>query len=673
MAIGLNTIVYAWETNPVAQSGSVLYSTPVKRIYIPETGSRTFLSVNAEMYMRDANDGTTISNITNFAFSASVDENLGGDPAASQTIVTTVDHTTLLFKESFTSLFNTRFTGSNHDVRLLFQLPQANSGRWIGHSFRLICTYQYDDTNVETNIKTVSLPIDAYLENTLPTVQTVFGKTTGGYTNIPNLSTFLPETNKQIRDYWIEYNGIDSSTVATDINIVTQIDSGSENTRFVLQNNMNTDTFIFDIESGSFTTNAAHTLKARASLGARIVALSPTLWVTYEYATTSSMTLQSCMIPMLAENNKYGNSVEENIYQNAYFLIPEKNPGLAHSAIVNILAVGPANPRRLAVNGTNIVTATLTRGNNTNSPTIFNLRFDENARVSAGYTLREGYNRLTYAMHGSPSVFGPSKYTSYLLLNYSASSNGVLKNNRTVYFGSGSVIGYNVVTRRRIPAWISSGVHSDITSSYYTNGYLIFDQFNASATSVYTGYVYDYTGSMNISHSVMLSTSFPLSANAELGFKSVPAVGDIFKQYHNEPDNYEFPKLEYFDRIPYYFYVDQTARPYFRADYITFNQNKIGVTGSLLNCNFPSNTYNLKIYLSGSNVPIKPISLSVSSGSGTSKKFYFDWYENINGVYAVSDYPEFGISNLVTASNGDILTINFGGSSGGERSHTWIG
>lgn len=675
MAFALNTVTYAWETNPVAQSGSVLYTTPTKRIWIAETGSRTFLSVDAEMYVRDANNGSTISNITAYAFTASIDGNSAGDPATSATITMTGDHATLFFKQTFTDLFNTRFTGSNHDISLSWQLPQTLSGTWIGHGFRLICTYQYDDDNVGRNTKTVALPLDAYYGSvgTLLTSHTPFGSTAPGYTNIPALTTFLPETNKVMRDYWIEYTGIDACNAATDVNMFTQIDSGSEVTRFVLQGNMNSDTYYFDIQSGSFDTGSSHTLQARASLTGRLTTISPTLWITYEYDTTSSMTMNSCIIPFNYDYYRQNNTTQLRVYANSTFLIPEQNPSLVHSAVILTHPIAPITSKTYTINNVNIASFTYARGSVQGSPNVFNVRFDSGALVSSNYSLRSGFNTLNFGIISQTQGIG-SSYSGYYLLNYSASS--ITKphcHNRTIYFGSGSLFG-TVGGNVSLPNFVTRSISGYITESYYCNGFTGITQINISTDMVWpVTYLYDYTGSLNISASLIETDNF-LGRGAEMGYAGTPFNWGLYKQYHNQPDDIHNPKIDYFDSIRYYRFVQTlTMRPFWRSDYMTINQNRIGVTGSLLNCNFPSETYDLRIFLSGSNVPVDAIIETQSSGSGASKKFYFNWYESINKVYAVSNGPEYGISNFATASQGDILTIDFSPSSGGEHSYTWVG
>lgn len=675
MAFALNTVQYAWETNPVAQSGSVRYVTPTKRIWIAETGSRTFLSVDAEMYVRDANNGSTISNITAYAFTASIDGNSAGDPATSATITMTGDHTTLFFKQTFTDLFNTRFTGSNHDISLSWQLPQTLSGTWIGHGFRLLCTYQYDDDNVGRNIKTVALPLDAYYGTvgTLLTSHAPFGSTAPGYTNIPALTTFLPEANKTIRDYWIEFTGIDAANAATDVNMFTQIDSGSEVTRFVLQGNMNSDTYYFDIQSGSFDTSSAHTLNARASLTGRMTTISPTLYVTYEYDTTSSMTLNSCIIPFNYDFYRQSNASQIRLYATSKFLIPEPDPSLVHSALVLTQPTTPLGSKTYTVNNVNLLTLSYVRGSVQGSPNVFNVRFDGNARTSANVSLRQGCNQLNSALISATQGTGTS-YSGYYLLNYSASAlSKPHKHNKTIYIGSGSLLGFAGGGNQLLPNFVTRSVHGYITESYYCNGFMSITQMNCSTEpSTPLTFLYDYTGSLNTSASLIGTDDF-VGRGSEMGYASTPFRMGIFKYYRNQPDDAENPKIDYFDNIRHYRYAPNvTMRPLWRSDYMTLNQNKISVTGSLLNCNFPAETYELRIYLSGSDVPVNAIMEIESSGSGTSKKFYFDWYESANKVYAVSTNPEYGISNFATASQGDVLTIDFAQSSG-ERSYTWIG
>lgn len=687
MAFRINTVEYAWETNQASASGSVTYTAPTKLVTIPETGSRTFLSVDIEMYMRDANTGQTISSITAYGLSCSIDGNMAGDAAVTQTIPNTSDNTSLLFKQTFTDHFNTRFTGSSHIISPSFCLPQTNSGRWTGHSFRLLATYQYSDTNADTLIKTVALPLDA-IYGTLPTTQTVFGKSDGGYTNIPALDAFLPESTKQYKDIWIEYVGFDNGGVigtTGPVRIFTQIDSGSENPRGIVSSSMFADIYYFDAEniSGTLDTSTTHTLKSRADSGSRMSWISPTVYVTYTYRhdlTTS--VINSLRLPANYEFYNCTNTFLADYYGQVNFLVPETRPSLEHSALVLFHpSTGSVGNRTVRIGNTRMSVNSYDRPNPAIGSAIpCNYRFDSGASTSSLFALSQGYNSIPFGVNSVPRASNGYRYNGYFLINYTASilPNGIYGHQKTLYFGTGSFSGLASVTRTNINLSPSQSINPDITSSYYTNGVLHENQFNVQTGNTYVApawYCVNYTMSADISASFNVSISTPRTP--ELGLHRICTIMGKYIAYPNQPiilsDNDQY-KINYFNSAPA-FYVGQSgnSKPHWFAAYMNYSQNIIRVTGSLSSCNFTSTDYAVDIYLSGSNVPISPIYNLTSSGSGTSKTFMFDWYENINKLYAVTKYPEIGISNLATASNGNILTIDYGTSSGGEKSFTFIG
>jgi len=682
MAFRLNTVQYAWETNTVEQSGSVAYNTPVKRIYIAETGSRTFISADVEMYMRDSNNGTTISNITAYAMSCSIDGNLIGDAATAATITMTGDHATLLIKQTFTDAFNARFTGSNHDVSFRWQTPQATAGPWTGHSFRLIATYQYNDANAGTLTKTVVLPLDSSYTH-VPTTQTVFGKTTGGYTNIPALDTFLPESSKQYRDIWIEYTGADSSAAATNVNLVTQIDSGSESTRFVLRGNMATDTAYFDIQniSGTLDTTTAHTLKARSSLANRMSAISPTLYCTYDYTGSSSTIMNSIMVPLNYNFYQPLNGAIWNIMGYGEFVVPEPNPSpLLHSAVV-VTRPNASNTPYDEVNGVLIDSSTKQRGSVATSPMAVNVRFDANAKKSADYTITPGSNSIPYRLRYATAAGSiANAYSAFLRLNYSASAfPDISQHSRTLYFGSGSFSGNagGVISRHTNFPQATGSISGDVTSSFLSQGFIGFYQYNGSATSTQPlVQIFDYTGSLALSASVNQLFSF-VGTGTEMGMRNIPYREYVYNYFPDQYQTRAMPKLDFFRRIANTYTATPAGvlRPFWRSVYFSAIQGGYDVTGSLLNCSNAGTNYKVLIYESGSNAESTPLYELTSTGSGATKTFNFRWYERISKLYAVSTNPEIGISNFSTASNGNMLTINFatGSSGGGERSYTWIG
>lgn len=667
MAFTLNTIEYGWGANTVAQSGSTVYATPTKRIYVPETTSRTFINADVEMYMADANNGTTISSISAFALTGSIDGNLFGDRATAGALTATSNHTTLRFKSNFTSQFNQRFTGSSHDVLFRFQLPQANSGTWIGHSFKLILTYRYDDETTNTAIKTVRIPLDSH-PNALTTTNTVLGRKTANYASVPNLDSFLPESSKVYRDLFFECNYHDQfAAVGTAKNIFITIDSGSESTRFSVSNGLGMDRIIYDIYnvSGTMATSASHTIAARATNNTTFGDLSLMLFATYEYDYTGSQSvMNSLYFPSFDSIYTYNQRPQ---YFASTFLVPEPNPSLQQSALIITGMNALTANLRVGISNQILTPISITRGSPYAGQYYRYVRFDDNALSASAYTINSGYNQLTSIVTGTTANI--SKFSAYGLLNYSSSRLSSLRgHNRIIYLSSGSIDGYASVT--------SPISNNHITSSLYgTDSYINSVQRRVQTnTSTQTHTIIhnvDYTGSLTISasNSIVDIISLTLSSADLMMAERAINVTPSYRQYASQ----SIEAQSYFARHNSSIALNSGVyRPFFVTDYISMNQNKIGVTGSLLNCNFPSTNYEVLVYLSGSRTPLAPIYTLTSSGSTSTKTFNFDWYENVNKLYVVTKYPEHGISNLATASNGNILTLDYA-TTGGEKSFTFIG
>lgn len=691
MAFRLNTVEYAWETNTTEQSGSTTYTTPDKLITIPETGSRTFLSVTAEMFVRDAQPALVINSFANTFITGSVDSNINVGTNGSFGTSTTVHHA-LTFKTDLTDLFNARFTGSAHTVNVRWSVASATSNLYTGHSAKLYITYQYDDAGLGTTIKTVRLPLDAFYGQ-LSTSQQVFGSTAGGYTNIPALDTFLPESTKDYKDIWIQYTGNDTGGASGQRgNMFTQIDSGSESTRYTLTGGSDTPYYDIQTISGTFDTSTAHTLKARANSGSRFTMISPTVNATYTYRNDlTTSVINSLMIPFNYDFHFRNNMMSPNLYGEFDFLIPEQNPYQAHSALM--LIVAPISSiRTVGVGGKTITSTTFSRGTTAKGSVPCNIRFDANAKTSADKPFNSGYNSFIFYFNTGSIVgagvnnFSGFNVSGFALLNYTASvidSNPQLSQ-RTIFFGNSLNMGGLAISTAYVRHTLhpTQSINSALTSSYFCNGYL--DSLKMSISNINNATIqmmsttFDYTGSVGISSSFAHDCwwgSPGTTAGAGVVTHAMP-----FKGYLNYPSQ---PIANYYGSNYFNAKTNNILIPnstvtkistLSRDVILTYHNNAYKITGSLLNCSNTGSNYLVDIYVSGSNAPITPLYNLTSSGSGATKWFTFDWYENINSLYAVTKYPQNGISNSMTASNSNgLLSINYSAGGATEKSFTFIG
>ena len=672
----INTVEYGWETNVTPQSGSTAYTTPTKRVYIPETGSRQFLSVVAEMYMRDANLGTTISAMTNAGMSCSIDTVMYGEaPIPLQSFSFGSEHSCMRWYKDFTDIFQTNFTGSSHDVAFSWINAQNNAGVWVGHSFLLTCTYQYDDTNVETNIKTIKLPIDNYI-GYLPTSSFVFGSSTPNFTNIPALDSFLPEASKSYKDIYITYNGINASSTTSSVQFITNIDSGSDNPRYVQQSRMITDIAYFDIQSlsGSIDTSVSHALSGRSTVRNRLAYFSPMLNITYHYnGNASNDIITNIQVPFHADFYGRYNSLRPIITGNITFLIPEKSISpLLNSAIVLHSSPITSLIRMVTVNGKRLTPShTVVRQSTGAATSNIHYCFGTNAVSSSDYNVVPGYNVLPISIDSSAAA--STTTAGYVLMTYSASKLASHENhNKLVCFSSGAFFGDYSGVRYIFNQNPTESIHPNITSSYYMHEPC--SLLSANGTGFSNLFIYmGVTGSEYFATQSAFFFFFFLGGSSNASNRILSYIfRDTFKRYPREIDK----NTTFFKNNQFYLYnYASTNANRWNSNYFTYNQNIYRITGSLENCNSSSVDYRLSVFCSGSNAPKNALMTLLSTGSGTTKNFMFDWYENITNLYVVSTYPEYGVSNFATASsNVDLMTIDFSSvSSGAGHSYTFIG
>lgn len=688
MAYRINTIEYGWNSNSVAQSGSVRYDSPTRRIFIPETQSRTFLNADVQLYLTDANTGTTISSVSNYALSCSIDGNLNGQPFTSRTMALSGDHVNLIYIDNFANAFNQRFTGSNHDVAFSFQFPQTNSGRWIGHAFKLLLTYQFDDTSTTTGIKTVRIPSDSISSSLLAATFLQCGNQTANYPSIPALDTFLPEANKTYRDIFFEYNYWMQDTGATNTgSVAVRFNSGSTFSRFVLQNSLTTSRPIYDIHnvSGTLDTTVPNTISVSASVPTPVsgqtpfTLFTPLLYVTYEYNYTGSQSVMNSLILPLDMNTGFTWGMPNYVYKT--ILLPEPSPSLQQSAF-RVVQYMQEQTQSLGIVSQPLTSHILPAGTQLHGMLYTRqIRFDGLAPKPASLSLQRGINTIGFVRTsnlGTADVINESVVTMYLNYSSSKSNLGIGSHNKTIYFASGSLFGTNSTFKYSTLGYPTSSIHADIKTSYFINGIIRTMCLNFPSTRSPTiGYMVDITGSNGVSSSRsirrQLGGGLNPSRQPEVGASIIPTDLDDF--YMRFPNQFVQNRQDYFVTHSEYVLHDSSQTSVV-ADTITMNWNKVGVTGSLLNCNFPATQYQVYVYLSGSDEFTTPLYKLIPSESSANKTFKFDWYEDVSNLYAVTTYPEYGISNFATASNSNIFTINFAApvtASTTEHSYTFIG
>jgi hypothetical protein len=670
MAEKFNTIEYGWVTNETTTSGSVLYTSPSKSIYIPETSNRNFESAILNFYVRDGISGTTIRNM---CFStASLGLYIGSNYATQSfygttPVATTGDHYELMLSTPFTNHFNSYFTGTSQSVQYTWQTPTASgtSQPFVQHVGKLILTYRYDDSGLETAIKTVRIPFDSHTATT-PTAQRILYATAslpGTIRNLPELDTYLPENNKLYRDIFLEVFSKHSANATTHASLSLQIDSGSLIPRLLVSSSLNTSVYYYDIWSGSIDTSTQHAITFGASLANRFSNTCALLNVTYQYDYTSSTVMNSLILASTVDSLGPAYRMPNLTYPVAYkskIFIPEANPVIKKSAFYMTPILQSGSPAFTPQGRAGVDAFSLTLGSTESGPFRLQICFDSssaNAQSTSSPSLIRGFNSIDFSFRSSTPLDWNTFPDFRCILNYT--SENTFNNNRTIIIGETSSFFVLSTTPIFSFPFVFSG-------SYYLNSSFIeVTGIDASSTTNSVLQIFKNTGIETMSFQQMHITT----GDSELqGSVKYYDTSYVYKKYRESFEN----KLNYNDST--ILYSAMSLNLYYPTRILTYHTNTAYVSCSLNNCNFPLSTYNIYFHLSGSDIrQSQPIYILNISGSSVNKSGSFDWYDNFQNIYAVCYTPEFGISNMLTAGSGS-HTIDFSTpTAGGEHSYTFIG
>lgn len=418
MAIRSNSIEYGWQTDStIVNSGSTFVSS-VERVHIPELASRTFTDVIMQFHGR--NSGLEIVNtIGLYTMSIQIDSQPTESYYVQSMFNQTIEQISYTYFASASAYFNTYFTASAHNVK--FYINSSNT-RTIGHAFKLLCGYSFDDATVTNSIKTVRLPINSITASVLGTAKAYIGNYTA---SIPALDSYLPESSKTYRNIFIEYHSNDASTSTANFNLITQIDNNpSSGSRFTISQSLQSGPYYYEIQklSGSIDTSQTHSIAMQSSVANRLCNIGGILHVTYEYDYTGSTSILNSNVYSMADANFYvsqRNQGETFFYKRIY--IPETGSIELRRSGVMFLNGGSA-PNTVYVSTNSSSNAVYTTQNASVQtgycPLIFQI--DGTGSHIPAITLASGYNdvRIYYSAlvntAGSPSFHGALLYLNYV-------------------------------------------------------------------------------------------------------------------------------------------------------------------------------------------------------------------------------------------------------------------
>lgn len=424
MATRTNCVEYVGTNRDTTLSASTVEEQTIT-VDIPENSSRTFLSVFMEVYCSENNASTSSrGSMTARMLGVGIDAVADSDVTVTDTIADSTDQGAFCFSRDITSYFTTNFTGTSHTVGLRFSFTQsgANALTVINVSMRLVVTYQYDDASQTTRIRTVRIPLQSKFGACGTSEEEIYSNGTtsssGTTSQIPDLSSFLPEASKTYKDIFFDVEWFDAYVGTTDqvVSLKTASDATYNPGTYEKANNTPVRHHLF-WKRTDLATNAVQAFKFWATSAVHyhpVVVLT----VTYTYDHDSSTDLiSSTLIPFETESYRYsGGSTEPLVRALEIWVEEPATITLLHSAVVAHEATSGTSLASVSMRGGSSSYSTYTVGG-LGTPDSGNYCFCH--RVDSGglggLTLARGKNVFTYNRYHSADLVS---HTSYLILNY---------------------------------------------------------------------------------------------------------------------------------------------------------------------------------------------------------------------------------------------------------------
>jgi hypothetical protein len=429
MALRTKTIEHAWPGNRGPVASGVMLTNATNTLYIPETASRTFLSVLLEITLMDSH--TAAPAPTSWAIGIKLGS-VGNDSVTTTKTLTAGDSARdFTFVRDVTAYFVANFgSGASQTCQTYFTLTGAIRANT---NVKLYITYRFDDTAQTTRVKTVRLPLadspTGYLTTTSATIAT-----------IPALNTFLPEASKTFRCIWLEYTAHEGTYAA----VATDFQYGF---------NLNADAEIPDGLHSSVTmkprtfrlnyviapdTSVTHAVKGRVTVANHVLAINVVLYVTYEYNHSTSTSVMNSLIVPLGQSHSWLDGDTAPTRMQAKFMVEEPATlALSYSAVVIRAYYYSGNNIgiKIAVGGQAQRTyANLSYTGDEIAPLVLLHRFDSGGVSGSGHTLARGENTIVLDLR-RVQVINHQTFFAYAMVNYTSgiASSGADSHAHTVF------------------------------------------------------------------------------------------------------------------------------------------------------------------------------------------------------------------------------------------------
>jgi len=288
MATRTKTVEFATTVDPTNLAVSTNRDQNIS-IYLPESG-KTFRSVTLQLICRD--NISTAATMTSPTLGISYNGSTWDSVASTNPPANSGESQVFLFQRDVTSYFTTNWSGSSANWVLRFS---AAGTATANHWFKLIITYDYDDTSA-TQVKTIRIPLESTAQ--YPATTTSWS-TLGGATAIPGIGnggSYIPEASYTLRNASLELWGSEgaSSASTTDATLSMRIGGGGGSQNIWLSEQGLTGNachFRTAYNITSVVNTSAQSLELQTSVASRFGRVGGMIVVTYEFTLAGTTTV----------------------------------------------------------------------------------------------------------------------------------------------------------------------------------------------------------------------------------------------------------------------------------------------------------------------------------------------------------------------------------------------
>lgn len=645
MATRLKTIEYSLSSSVDAVSSGVTRILPQLMVHIPETGSRNFISCFVEWFTQDSSSAA--ASITQWSVFHRIGSTNYFTSSVTDTIANTGENMSFYFINDVTHAFSSSF--GNTSLSNSFDFGVALTGNSTTNtSAKLTCTYEYDDT-ANIRVKTVSIPMDSFTGSISATGPTIID-------TIPALNTYLPETDKVIRDVWFEFEGNDgvgSSVGPVSASIYvdnTKVDTtGLISTALISARTLR---YIWKPISGSIDFSATHSIGMKSStIDAPFDCISVKCGVTYEYNHGVSNNIMNCVVvpgghdlgfipggPNLSDGNRLTMEIDIEEPQVTMSRCGQYHRVLSGgSPYIFITKISSSVYDQLP--------ATFSFSQKTRcGESVIGTRFDSGSIYGVGAQLTRGPNLFYLDWCYGTSLPAGGGYSSIIVLNYESA--------KSTQSGGDA-------NHTQFRKWFAFPVVSDatyrlFTASFYTpepvykfNGLGIWvnamSNFNGKSISACT----QRTGSDEGLGGVGWKNVFSQQVDSLVEFTNVTCIGDGKDTFTTFPGDASIVS-KYIPTRNRNWIIQQLVGAVYECGYLFGSYHTItySLTGSLSGYTGDGSGVPVRFYRADTN---EYILTTTSSNNG---EFHATWYDNVNPLYAEAfqDNTHVGRSTNITAS-----------------------